>query len=125
MVRAMTAHVAVPHSCVLKTWTYTRVSKARFPKCVCASREELLRLLVDASQSCCRLQAADVQLAASVLEERQGVIILLSGAAGTGKSTLASLLGQRLGISNVLSTDSIRHALRCAPTMRMLRTCVV
>jgi len=37
---------------------------------------------------------------------------LLGGTSGTGKSTLASLLASRLGISTVLSTDSIRHIMR-------------
>jgi 2-phosphoglycerate kinase len=40
------------------------------------------------------------------------VIILLGGTSGTGKSTLASLLASRLGISTVLSTDTIRHIMR-------------
>jgi 2-phosphoglycerate kinase len=39
-------------------------------------------------------------------------MILLAGTSGTGKSTLASLLGSRLGISTVLSTDTIRHIMR-------------
>ena len=38
--------------------------------------------------------------------------MLLAGTSGTGKSTLASLLGTRLGISTVLSTDSVRHVMR-------------
>lgn len=38
--------------------------------------------------------------------------MLLAGTSGTGKSTLASLLGSRLGISTVLSTDTIRHVMR-------------
>jgi 2-phosphoglycerate kinase len=38
--------------------------------------------------------------------------VLLAGTSGTGKSTLASLLGSRLGISTVLSTDTIRHVMR-------------
>lgn len=38
--------------------------------------------------------------------------MLLCGTSGTGKSTLASLLAGRLGISNILSTDSVRHMLR-------------
>eukprot|EP01155_Anaeramoeba_flamelloides_P024550 Anaeramoba_flamelloidesa810364_57.p1 GENE.a810364_57~~a810364_57.p1 ORF type:complete len:443 (-),score=117.14 a810364_57:60-1388(-) len=39
-------------------------------------------------------------------------VVLLSGTSGCGKSTLASLVASRLGIQNVLSTDSIRHTLR-------------
>lgn len=38
--------------------------------------------------------------------------MLLAGTSGTGKSTLASLLGSRLGISTVISTDTIRHIMR-------------
>ena len=38
--------------------------------------------------------------------------VLLAGTSGTGKSTLAGLLAVRLGISTVLSTDSVRHMLR-------------
>ena len=38
--------------------------------------------------------------------------MLLCGTSGTGKSTLASLTAQRLGISTVVSTDSIRNMLR-------------
>jgi 2-phosphoglycerate kinase len=39
-------------------------------------------------------------------------IILLSGAPGVGKSTLASLLASRLGIHRVIATDAIRHVIR-------------
>jgi AAA domain len=38
--------------------------------------------------------------------------VLLCGTSGTGKSTLASLLAARLGVSAILSTDSVRHMLR-------------
>ena len=40
------------------------------------------------------------------------LFLLLGGATGTGKSTLASLVGARFGIQTVLSTDSIRHVMR-------------
>ena len=46
------------------------------------------------------------------MQSKINVIVLLAGTSGTGKSTLASLLGTRLGISTVLSTDSIRHVMR-------------
>jgi 2-phosphoglycerate kinase len=46
------------------------------------------------------------------VESKKNIIILLAGTSGTGKSTLSSLLGSRLGISTVLSTDTIRHIMR-------------
>ena len=39
-------------------------------------------------------------------------IVLLAGAPGVGKSTLASLLANRLGINRVIATDAIRHVIR-------------
>ena len=46
------------------------------------------------------------------MQSKVNVIVLLAGTSGTGKSTLASLLGTRLGIPTVLSSDSIRHTMR-------------
>jgi 2-phosphoglycerate kinase len=40
------------------------------------------------------------------------LIILLGGTAGTGKSTLAVELAHRLGITRVISTDSVREVMR-------------
>ena len=54
----------------------------------------------------------DFNIACEVISKRRSVIVLLGGASGTGKSTLSSLLASRLGISSMLSTDSIRHILR-------------
>jgi 2-phosphoglycerate kinase len=47
-----------------------------------------------------------------LIESKRSILVLLAGTSGTGKSTLASLLGSRLGISTVLSTDTIRHVMR-------------
>lgn len=52
------------------------------------------------------------RLARNISEGRRCFIIMLAGTSGTGKSTLASLLGDRLRVSTVISTDSIRHMLR-------------
>ena len=46
------------------------------------------------------------------LESKRNILILLAGTSGTGKSTLSSLLGSRLGISTVISTDTIRPVMR-------------
>ena len=40
------------------------------------------------------------------------VVILLAGAPGTGKTTIANLLVQRLGLSHHLSTGFIRASIR-------------
>ena len=54
----------------------------------------------------------EFQVASLLIYSKVSVIILLAGTSGTGKSTLASILGTRLGIQTVLSTDSIRHIMR-------------
>lgn len=40
------------------------------------------------------------------------LVLLIGGAAGVGKSALASEIGYRLGIPRIVSTDSVRQALR-------------
>jgi 2-phosphoglycerate kinase len=40
------------------------------------------------------------------------LVVLLGGATGTGKSTVASLLAHRLGINRVVATDMVRHVMR-------------
>ncbi|MDG2050863.1 MAG: hypothetical protein P8M78_11940 [Myxococcota bacterium] len=45
-------------------------------------------------------------------EPDKPVILLLGGAAGVGKTSLALAVAQRLGIRRVLSTDSIRNVMR-------------
>ncbi|PKU77623.1 P-loop NTPase domain-containing protein LPA1-like [Dendrobium catenatum] len=57
-------------------------------------------------------QMADLLLACRIRERKASVTILLCGTSGCGKSTLSALLGSRLGITNVISTDSIRHMMR-------------
>ncbi|CAD6248962.1 unnamed protein product [Miscanthus lutarioriparius] len=57
-------------------------------------------------------QKADLLLACRIKERKESVTILLCGTSGCGKSTLSSLLGSRLGITTVVSTDSIRHMMR-------------
>ncbi|KAJ3689093.1 hypothetical protein LUZ61_018257 [Rhynchospora tenuis] len=57
-------------------------------------------------------QRADLLLACKIRERKESVTILLCGTSGCGKSTLSALLGSRLGITTVISTDSIRHMMR-------------
>lgn len=52
------------------------------------------------------------RIACRVIERKLGLVVLLCGTSGTGKSTLASLVASRLGISHVISSDAIRNILR-------------
>ncbi|CAN6443485.1 unnamed protein product [Victoria cruziana] len=57
-------------------------------------------------------QRSDILLSCRLREKRDSITILLCGTSGCGKSTLSALLGSRLGITTVVSTDSIRHMMR-------------
>ena len=50
------------------------------------------------------------------------LIILIGGGTGVGKSTIASHLAARLGITRVISTDAVREVLRSAFTAEMFPT---
>lgn len=51
-------------------------------------------------------------ISCQVHERKIPLIILFGGTSGCGKSTLAALIASRIGITQVLSTDSVRHMLR-------------
>ncbi|CAK9158524.1 unnamed protein product [Ilex paraguariensis] len=57
-------------------------------------------------------QRSDLILACRIRERKESVTVLLCGTSGCGKSTLSALLGSRLGITTLISTDSIRHMMR-------------
>lgn len=76
-------------------------------------RLEFERLVLEALQSHDPAHSLiDLRTAAALHERHASVTILLCGTSGTGKSTLASLLAARLGITTIVSTDSIRHLMR-------------
>jgi 2-phosphoglycerate kinase len=58
------------------------------------------------------LHLKDFEIACDIVSHKRSIVVLLGGTSGTGKSTLSSLVASRLGISTVLSTDSIRHIMR-------------
>ncbi|XP_044979265.1 P-loop NTPase domain-containing protein LPA1 homolog isoform X1 [Hordeum vulgare subsp. vulgare] len=57
-------------------------------------------------------QRNHLTIASRIRERKESVTVLLCGTSGCGKSTLSTLLGSRLGITTVVSTDSIRHMMR-------------
>jgi 2-phosphoglycerate kinase len=61
----------------------------------------------------------------AVEELDQPLIILLGGATGVGKSTIATQLAARLGITRVISTDAIREVLRAALSQKLIPTLYV
>ena len=58
----------------------------------------------------------------SVAELNIPLIILIGGATGVGKSTIATQLATRLGITRVVSTDAVREVLRSSFTREMFPT---
>lgn len=52
------------------------------------------------------------ELLRSVRRPRKPIVIMIGGVSGVGKSTLATELAYRLGISRIVSSDSVRQALR-------------
>ncbi|CAK9206139.1 unnamed protein product [Sphagnum troendelagicum] len=79
------------------------------------SREKFLDVVCDALAQYRYLglkQRSDLMVACRIRERKESVTVLLSGTSGCGKSTLASLLAHRLGVTTVVSTDSVRHMMR-------------
>ncbi|CAI5495319.1 unnamed protein product [Closterium sp. Naga37s-1] len=80
------------------------LKRSTFLDVVCRALAEYRYLSAD--------QRSDLALACKVRERKMSVTVFLCGASGCGKSTLASLLASRLGITTVVSTDSLRHMMR-------------
>lgn len=58
----------------------------------------------------------------SVAQLDMPLIVLIGGATGVGKSTIATQLATRLGITRIVSTDAVREVLRSAFTPEMFPT---
>lgn len=57
----------------------------------------------------------------SVGKLRKPIIILIGGATGVGKSTIATILSNRLNIPRVASSDAIREVMRASVSERLIR----
>jgi 2-phosphoglycerate kinase len=57
----------------------------------------------------------------SVGKLQKPTIILVGGATGVGKSTIATLLANRLNITRVASTDAIREVMRASVSEKLIR----
>jgi 2-phosphoglycerate kinase len=87
------------------------------------SEEQLNQLTLDVL----RREAGEVYVQAlvkwqSVAELDVPLILLIGGATGVGKSTIATQLASRLGITRIISTDAVREVLRSALTKDMFPT---
>ena len=49
------------------------------------------------------------------------IIILIGGATGVGKSTIATILSNRLNINRLVSTDAIREVMRASVSEKLIR----
>lgn len=72
-------------------------------------RQEVMRLLVEEAGD---EFARRYELMRAVRRPERPIVVLIGGAAGVGKSAVASELGYRLGIPRIVSSDSVRQALR-------------
>lgn len=57
----------------------------------------------------------------SVGKLKKPTIILIGGATGVGKSTIATLIANRLNITRVASTDAIREVMRASVSEKLIR----
>eukprot|EP00741_Cyanophora_paradoxa_P001042 tig00000455_g1003.t1 len=83
--------------------------------CACTTRAQFLHVVQAAlarHQYVKPRHLQDFVIACDIKERKRSFVLLFGGTSGCGKSTLASLLASRLGVTTVLSTDSIRHMLR-------------
>ena len=72
----------------------------------------LLRHVLDSGGYLQDYRLLDFWQAMLVASRKKSLVIMLGGTSGCGKSTLGSLLTTRFGLSEFMSTDTIRHLLR-------------
>ncbi len=85
------------------------------------TRQELVDLATETIQSMVGQRYADTYRNWQAVEELDlPFIILIGGSTGTGKSTVATQLAARLGITRIISTDAIREVMRSMFSERIM-----
>jgi len=57
----------------------------------------------------------------SVGKLNKPIIVLIGGATGVGKSTIATILSNRLNVNRVVSTDAVREVMRASVSEKLIR----
>jgi 2-phosphoglycerate kinase len=85
------------------------------------SREELVDLAAETIQQMVGQRYADTYRNWQAVEELDlPFIILIGGTTGVGKSTIATQLAARLGITRIISTDAVREVMRVMFSERIM-----
>jgi len=85
------------------------------------SREELRELAIRVISELVGQRYADTYRNWQAVEELDlPLIILIGGTTGVGKSTIATQLAARLGITRIISTDAIREVMRSLFSERIM-----
>jgi len=66
--------------------------------------------------------ASRINIISNDFREVTPLIILLGGVTGVGKSTIAKILGRRLGVRTILGTDLIREVMRSVLSEKLMPT---
>lgn len=85
------------------------------------TREDLRTLAVETIESMAGQRYADTYRNWQAVEELDlPFIVLIGGTTGVGKSTIATQLAARLGITRIISTDAIREVMRSMFSERIM-----
>lgn len=85
------------------------------------TRKEIVDLAAETIQTMVGRRYADTYRNWQAVEELDlPFIILIGGSTGTGKSTVATQLAARLGITRIISTDAIREVMRSMFSERIM-----
>jgi 2-phosphoglycerate kinase len=109
--------IVIAHKIALNIQEYFKTNRAR-----AITLEELRSLAFRFIKDEVGLEYAEKYLLwQSVGKLQKPTIILVGGATGVGKSTVATVLANRLNITRVASTDAIREVMRASVSEKLIR----